>query len=270
MKMKLKVLEDNNTLIDSYYLGEPAVSYFIEDGDTKILFDTGYSDAFIKNANAMNIDLNKIDKVIISHGHNDHTGGLKYLFNSCHNKNIELIAHTECFNKKLCDNEEIGTSMTKEELEQVCNLKLTKTPLKVSENIIFLGEIPQFNSFEQREVIGKCDNNGEMIDDFIKDDTAIVSKNKAGLFIITGCSHSGICNIIEYAKQVCKENRIYGVIGGFHLFDTNERLDNTIEYFKENSIQFLYPCHCVSLKAKIEIAKKIPINEVGVGIEINI
>lgn len=53
--MKLKVLEDNNTIIDKYYLGEPAVSYYIQDENTKILFDTGYSDAFIKNAKSMNI-----------------------------------------------------------------------------------------------------------------------------------------------------------------------------------------------------------------------
>ena len=56
--MKLTVLVDNNTFIDEYYLGEPAVSYYIEDEDTKILFDTGYSDILIKNAKNMNIDLN--------------------------------------------------------------------------------------------------------------------------------------------------------------------------------------------------------------------
>ena len=78
--MRLKVLEDDNTFIDNYYLGEPAVSYYIEDGNNKILFDTGYSDAFIKNANKMDINLNKLNKLVISHGHNDHTGGLKYFF----------------------------------------------------------------------------------------------------------------------------------------------------------------------------------------------
>ncbi len=109
-----------------------------------------------------------------------------------------------------------------------------------------------------------------MIDDFVNDDTAIVYKSEKGLFIITGCSHSGICNIIEYAKKICEDNRIYGIIGGFHLFDASKRLDRTIEYLKENSIKWLYPCHCVSLKAKIEMAKQMQINEVGVGLEINI
>lgn len=78
--MKLKVLVDNNTYIDRYYLGEPAVSYYIEDKDIKILFDTGYSDIFISNSKKMGIDLNNIDKIVISHGQDDHTKGLKYFF----------------------------------------------------------------------------------------------------------------------------------------------------------------------------------------------
>ena len=88
--------------------------------------------------------------------------------------------------------------------------------------------------------------------------------------MITGCSHSGICNIIEYAKKVCNDNRVIGVIGGFHLFDKDERLNSTIEYLKKNNIKLLYPCHCVSLQAKIEMGKEIEINEVGVGLELNL
>lgn len=268
--MKLKVLEDNNTFIDEYYLGEPAVSYYIEDGDTKILFDTGYSDAFIKNAKSMNIDLSKIQKLVISHGHNDHTGGIKFLFEEVNGKGIDLIAHPECFNNKISEDGYIGTSMKQEQLEKVCNLKLTKSPTKISENIIFLGEIPDINSFEKRIPIGECENNGEMIDDLVIEDSAMVYKSSDGLFIITGCSHAGICNIIEYAKKVCKDDRILGVIGGFHLLKVNERLYNTIEFLEKNSIKLLYPAHCISLEAKIEMGKKLKINEVGVGLEINL
>ena len=111
---------------------------------------------------------------------------------------------------------------------------------------------------------------GKMTDDTVKDDTAIVYKSKKGLFIVTGCSHSGICNIIEYAKKVCNENKVCGVIGGFHLFDINERLNKTIQYFKEINPKLLYPCHCISLDAKIELGKELKINEVGVGLEISI
>ncbi len=267
--MKLKVLADNNTFIDMYYLGEPAVSYYIEDGNDKILFDTGYSDVFIKNAQKMNIDLDKVNKLVISHGHDDHTGGLKSFFKE--KRNIELISHPESFNyKEDATGLYIGSPLSKEELKPICKLNLSKTPIKISEHITYLGEIPSSNNFEQRYTIGKSIIDGEKISDNIIEDSAIVYKCDKGLFIISGCSHSGICNIIEYAKKVCNDNKIYGVIGGFHLFENNDRLKNTIKYFKDNDIKLLYPCHCVSLEAKIEIAKQIKIQEVGVGLELDL
>ncbi len=149
------------------------------------------------------------------------------------------------------------------------NLHLTKQPVKVSKNITFLGEIPMMNDFERRHAIGVIEE-GERSEDYVMDDSAIVYQGKDGLFIITGCSHSGICNIIEYAKEVCNEQKIVGVIGGFHLFKLSERLTRTIDYFQKNGIEELYPCHCVSFKAKAEIHKSIPVHEVGVGLKIEI
>ncbi len=269
--MKLRVLVDNNTFINMYYLGEPAVSYYIEDKDINILFDTGYSRVYIDNAKKLNINLHNVDKIILSHGHDDHTGGLTYYFKDGLAKDkLEVITHPESLNFKEDQNEYIGSSMNKEELEKVCKLILSKNPFKVSENIIFLGEIPQSNEFERKSPIGKCRINNEMVDDLVSEDSAIVYKSDKGLFIITGCSHSGICNIIEYAKKICNTDKVYGVIGGFHLFDIDERLERTITYLKDNNIELLYPCHCISLKAKIEMGKQLNINEVGVGLELDI
>lgn len=267
--MELRVLEDNNTFIDMYYLGEPAVSYYIEEGNDKILFDTGYSGAFMKNAELMNINLDSVNKLVISHGHDDHTGGLKVFFDG--KKNIELISHPDCFDYKE-DNTGlyIGSPLSKDELSRMCKLNLSKDPIKVSEHIIYLGEIPSLNDFETRYAIGKKMVDDEKFEDTINDDSAIVYQSEKGLFVITGCSHSGICNILEYAKKVCDDNRIYGVIGGFHLFDINERLEKTINYLADNNIELLYPCHCISLNAKIEMAKKLDIKEVGVGLDIKI
>ena len=155
-----------------------------------------------------------------------------------------------------------------------CSVNLLLHPVKprleISKNIVFLGEIPNINNFEDREAIGSYESINGIIDDYVKDDSAIVCKSEEGLFIITGCSHSGICNIIEYAKKVCCDKRIYGVIGGFHLFENDDRLQATIDYLDKNKIELLYPCHCVSLEAKIAMANKLKINEVGVGLVLEI
>ena len=90
--MKLTVLVDNHTYIDRYYLGEPAVCYLIEDGDRVILLDAGYSDVFIENAARMGIDLGHVTDIVLSHGHNDHTGGLPAFF-ARFTQPVRLYAH---------------------------------------------------------------------------------------------------------------------------------------------------------------------------------
>lgn len=262
--MKLRVLEDNNTYINEYYLGEPAVSYYIEEEGIKILFDCAYSDAFIKNANLMHIDLSKVEKLILSHGHNDHTGGLPYLLDI--NNNLEVITHPDTFKEKMDGNENIGSPIKERELSAKVKLSLNKEPINITSNLIYLGQIPQINDFEVREAIGTIDGKLDEIDE----DSALAYKTNAGIFIITGCSHSGICNICEYAKRVCNEEKICGIIGGFHLFNKDDRLRKTIDYLKKENITYLYPCHCISLDAKIEMGKVLDIKEVGVGLELDI
>ncbi|NBG87880.1 MBL fold metallo-hydrolase [Isachenkonia alkalipeptolytica] len=266
--MKLTVLVDNNTYIDQYCYGEPAVSYYIEDEDTKLLLDTGYSDVFLKNAKNLGVNLKNLNTIVITHGHDDHTGGLQYYFEHRKDLNFTVIAHPEAFHEKKKDGLRISAPINEEEVKDRCHLFLSKEPVQISANITFLGEIPQANSFEKREAMGEQILKGKAFDDFLLDDSALVYKREDGIYIITGCSHSGICNIIEYAKEVTKEERVLGVIGGFHLFEVNERVHRTIDYLKQNNIQELYACHCTSFEVKAEIHKVLPIKEVGVGLQL--
>lgn len=274
--MKLSVLVDNNTLIDRYFFGEPGVSYLIEDSGKQILFDTGYSNAFIINAQKLGINLLKSDFVVLSHGHLDHTWGLDPLIKlyleaiteSLHLNKPTIIAHQDVFNSKSVDQfNEIGSIISIEKLRRHFNLNLTNKPYWLTDKLVFLGEIKRSNNFENKNPVGKVHNISSMNDDYLLDDTALAYKGEKGLTIITGCSHSGICNIIEHAKHVCKENRIYDVIGGFHLMNPKkEVLDQTIKYFSDINSSSLHACHCTDLKSKIAISKVANLQEVGVGL----
>jgi len=88
---------------------------------------------------------------------------------------------------------------------------------------------------------------------------------KEGLTIITGCSHSGICNITEYAKHVCGEARIAGIIGGFHLLEMSPRVYKTVEYLKSQRPRLLCPCHCTCFHARVAMNSAVPVTEVCVG-----
>ena len=267
--MKLTVLCDNYTIIDRYLLGEPALSFYLEDGDQRILFDTGYSDVFLKNAQTLGIDLSRTPLIVLSHGHNDHTRGLSVLAENHLLKDTTILAHPAALWPKYVQHddfkEDIGAPYTADALQKLCSLQLSAKPVSISENLWFLGEIPRYFSFEHTGVAHSFTiDRDAVLPDGLLDDTALVYTGSDGLTIITGCSHSGICNICKHAQETFHAP-IARIIGGFHLFDVTERLHHTIDYLESLQLKELYPCHCVSLAAKIAMAQKLPVHEVGTG-----
>lgn len=263
--MELTVLADNNTYIDKYYLGEPGFSVYIEDGKERILFDCGYSDVFSINAKRMGIDLSKLTKVVFSHGHDDHTGGLRCLMKQYPAGTI--IAHPDTFGEKRSCGLNTGSAVREGELAKTYDLHLSREPQKVSEHITFLGEIPALNDFEKRIQFGEHAGPSGFVPDFVLEDSALVYDAPDGIYIITGCSHAGICSIAEYAKQLFQKP-VLGIIGGFHLKKVDARTEQTIQYLKGLNLRELYPCHCTSFAVKAAIHAVIPIGEVGVGMKL--
>jgi len=276
--MELTVLVDNNTLIDRYFYGEPGVSYFIDDEDKRILFDVGYSDAFIRNAQKMNIDLQELDFLALSHGHLDHTWGLDPLIRiyteavleNIPHKKPTLVAHPLTFLTRTVNGlGEIGSIISEEKLSNHFTLKLSKEPVWLTENMVFLGEIERKNDFEAKSPIGKIVKPNFEEDDYLMDDSALVYKSSRGLVIITSCSHAGICNIVEYAKKICEDDRIIDIVGGFHLLNPSEvQLQGTLQYMKQLRPKEVHACHCTDLDSKIALAKVVNLKEVGVGLKL--
>jgi len=273
--MKFTVLVDNNTLIDHYFVGEPAVSYFIEADDKRILFDVGYSDAFLKNAQKLRIDLLNLDYLVISHGHLDHMWGLDALLRLYSEASIEgrevrkptLIIHPRTFNlRPRTWRGGSGSLISEERLSQYFTIQRIEEPLQLTNNLVCLPNIPKSNDFELKTPFSKVHVDGQDVDDYMEDEIAIAYKSKDGLVVSNPCSHRGICNTIEYAKSVCKEKRIADVVCGFHLQNpSKEVLDGTVAYFAQHTSAALHPCHCTDLRSKVALSAVADLQEVGSG-----
>ena len=269
--LKIKVLVDNNTIIDKYLTGEPGFSLWIETGGRKILFDTGYSEIFIRNASMLGLNVENIDTVVISHGHSDHTWGLIYLISHYDIREIkrrpELIAHPQMLDRKRSGGFDIGMILAREVLEEYFVTKLSAEPLRITDRLTWLGEIPR--TVERSRAVGTRISGGAEADDDCMDDSALVYEGRSGLVIITGCSHSGICNIIDYARRLTGEERVADVIGGFHMLNMpDDRMNAVTDWLRQNPPLLMHPCHCTDLKAKIALSQAVPIEEVGVGLEL--
>jgi 7,8-dihydropterin-6-yl-methyl-4-(beta-D-ribofuranosyl)aminobenzene 5'-phosphate synthase len=276
--MELFILVDNATLIDRYFRGEPALSLFLRDNDTNILFDTGYSDLFLDNAHKMGVDALDADRVVLSHGHLDHTGGLDPLVKRAIEAAIEgrkmasptFLAHPSVFAPKRDEQgRNIGCFTARDTLASFGEVRLSADPVWITDRIVFLGEIERRFEFEGTQAVGEVLHEGRWVPDQVVDDTAIACLTEKGLVIIAGCAHSGICNTIEQACEVTGERRVADVIGGFHLrVAPEEQIRETCRYFERLQPSAVHACHCTGFQATCALAKVAPLHEVGVGLRI--
>ena len=272
--LKISVLTDNNTKRDSHLIAEHGLSLYIECDGVKLLFDTGDTDVYLKNSVKMGIDLQSIDIVTFSHHHYDHVGGLKY-FPALKDRKIKLVAQKYAFYPRV----DYSNNLAKHEIiDNFDIISIDAEPFELSENLIFLGAIPELTNFEGKKNFKNRKfilPSGELLDDFIEDDTALMYKSSEGVVIITGCSHSGICNIIQYAIDTSKKkwgiSKAKTVIGGLHLINSApDLLSKIIDFLKNKGISEIYPCHCTDLNAKIALAcRGLKVHEVGTGTIIN-
>lgn len=262
--VKFTFLSENKT-DNPGCMAEHGLSMYIEAADKIILFDTGASDLFAKNADFLNLDLKRIEHVIISHGHYDHTEGLPCF---CHvNPNAHIYIHKDAFeetygtengvlDKEPCSilwDEQIKQSI----LERTI---LTDGTYKISEDIVISGTIPNVEGIEATEkfYIKKMSQNGQvkLLEDEMKHEQFLAIRDRdeqgisKGIYVFSGCSHKGVIPVIRYAKEIFPEEKLLGLIAGMHLYSADEATRNKVvhEIVKEN-IGMVMPVHCTGIKA---------------------
>ena len=249
--MEIKILVDD--MAYKRYFAQHGLSIIIKTDDKKILFDVGQNPYTLKkNLELMDEDDN-FDSIVISHGHYDHTDGLSYFIdkknkNKKSDINIPIYIHPDAFLDRYSQNKRyIGIDKDiKEFLKNYEYLKLVNEPY-FEDNMIISGKVERNNPYEPEIFYKSIDDNSSKnfeIDN-VNDDMFIIVDD----VIITGCSHSGIINVIEYAKKINK-NKIRGVVGGFHLVvSSNDYIQSVYEYLNNSDLEFIMPLHCTGFNA---------------------
>jgi 7,8-dihydropterin-6-yl-methyl-4-(beta-D-ribofuranosyl)aminobenzene 5'-phosphate synthase len=250
MQFKITTMVENAVPIMSgkKLIGEHGLSFLIETRGQRLLFDTGQYMALENNARVLGTDLAGVDKVILSHGHYDHTGGLKHLLNC--NSHFSLYAHPDVFARKLMKRKgryrEIGNPVSKNDLvKSGVKLVLDYAPVEITPKILTTGEIPLEGEIESVAKGFFVDKDGRKIPDTLADDLAVILKTGRGPVVVLGCSHRGVINTLSHVQNIIGEKNIYAVIGGLHLVKTTgKKLGTIIERLERFNLEKIVVGHC--------------------------
>ena len=252
MKTKILNLFSNVSVDDTKFKGGHGQSFLITIGDEKILYDTGLnSETLLHNMGALNVSADDITKLVLSHGHFDHTGGIPGLLNKrTSNNNLPLIAHPDFSESKIYKlfkiiKKNIGSPEITEEQMSKVNIQLTNEPVELAPNLKTTGEITDRSQILSIEHKALHRENGKYVVDPIKDDVSLVLSTEDGEVIISGCAHAGILNICEYVKKTTG-NKIRAIIGGTHMvrFSEDEVKHVASKFVSDYDNPDLYLNHC--------------------------
>ncbi len=241
--MKIICLIDNLTY-GKGLTAEHGLSFYLEQGDLRLLFDTGQTGNFVRNAEQLGVDLSRVDYLVLSHGHYDHTGGVGAFLEV--NSAAKIIVKREIFRRKFSGEREIGFPETIRIPEE--RLLYVDQPFLLHEGVVVM---PQINTYEVegQHIAGfGIEENGERRPDPFDDELFLTIRKENQLHLISSCSHRGIQNIIASAEAYFGLP-VASVFGGFHLKDDiAAKVIDLIEYFNQKNIKHIGINHCTGVE----------------------
>lgn len=251
--MKITVLAENSICKSASpnLKAENGLSLFVEFDERKILFDTGQSDIFIHNAIEMGIDLSQVDYLIISHGHFDHGGGLKHFQNI--NKKARVFLHINAAKKyytRILGFIPFYVGLDQKTIARNSRIYFIDEDTQIEDKIILIeGFTEVFPQPESNKTLFEKTENRFISDKFNHELAMLLIENDE-IVLFSGCSHSGIVNILDEVKLFSKNMRIKATFGGFHIHNPilkkNESEDYIVKLAESlgETDPVFYTCHC--------------------------
>lgn len=281
--VKIITIIENTKSNNTRLVHERGLSLYIETNDTKILFDTGKNGNIVNNAKYLNIDIEKINIVVLSHGHHDHGGGLIPFFKE--NNNAIVYAKEEAFDlyyfKYGFLKKDISID-TKVREHFFYRIKTISKFSEIAENVYIVTNIVKSYETPKGNAHLFSAKQDTLIRDSFNHELIMVIREPDGLVIFTGCAHNGIANIIETVTKQFNSEFIKGLIGGFHLTrvpsimslfelnDDNDDIDLIIKKVIDNNIKKIYTGHCTGRKAYRQLKNRLgyTLNHLETGLTI--
>ncbi|MEJ2660119.1 MAG: MBL fold metallo-hydrolase [Desulfobacteraceae bacterium] len=251
-KVHMVILVDN--LATKGLLHEHGFSLWIDMGSERILFDTGQGPALVSNLSKLNIDCSRTDHLVLSHGHYDHTGGLRHVLD--HAPPIHVHCHPGVVQPRYSIHRGTSRSIKMPRSSGIALNHLPATrlhwvlqPTMLSRRVGLSGPIPRLTAYEDTGGPFYLDPEGRRPDP-ITDDLALWIRTGKGLVVCLGCCHAGLINTLDHILQLNPGQRINTVIGGFHLLHAdNDRLQRTVSALRKFSPERIIACHCTGEQA---------------------
>ncbi len=251
---KITVLCENSVAGPFGLTGEHGWAAYVETDGCRILFDTGQGQGLVPNSLILKKDLGKIDSIVLSHGHYDHTSGLHQAVQL--RGEVPVYAHPDIFLDRYWSRggqkRHIGIRFKKSWLESLgCRFEFRTGFAEIYPGIHITGEVPRTTDFEPPDPNMKIpgEKPGEMLQDQLRDDLSMVIDTREGLVVVLGCAHAGLVNILNWCSENLPGRPFHTVIGGTHLgFAGADQFEKTLAALDQFDIKRLGASHCTGLE----------------------
>lgn len=267
--LEIVVLMEDSVPMDGALVAEHGLSFFIRgtrDGrEICGLLDVGQTPELLAhNMRELGVDPACLEFVVLSHCHYDHTGGVASLVRSVGRRELPVVANPDLFRPHFRSAPVVSAlgvrpDDRREAIEAAGGrLLLSRGPFPLTDGIATTGEIPRVTDFEGGPTGFFTLRDGSPAPDQMMDDMGVIARVKGrGVVFLSGCSHSGIINMLRHVRALCPGERMVGLVGGLHLVNAGrEAMDRTIEGLREFDLEWISTGHCTGFPMQARLLEE--------------